>query len=356
MSNLTTKSIFNRWYTWPILALLAFGGYKLYTTVSNFEKNFDFSISVGGIKNFDWANKSLTLRVKIRIKNYTGIDINLRDTSVVAKSGGYLVGSTPVIPLIYVKDGTEQSFEYPFTLRLDSIATNAKSVLSSIDFHSKTYYKGLPINYTHTEDVAKYVNQVPGMIDQVRSLFSLFNRNNTLGFVAQKTKTIKNADHLAHLYPEASNVDIYEHKGEPEDTVSLILKNTKKYASQSTKISEYLKGKSVPETCKNLWEYYYNYFQYRKDEPGKEQVRTPRRSFANRKRGIDCDCFAQSIMCNLYNLGIPSKLRIIEQDNSGAYSHIYVVVPHNGSEIILDPVMDVFNQEPPKITNRKDFS
>src|SRR5258707_6974152 len=76
------------------------------------------------------------------------------------------------------------------------------------------------------------------------------------------------------------------------DTVSFIPRVVRKTLDQSFKIAQKLKGKTVYETCYNIWHFVYDHVQYRKDKDGYEQIRSPRRTWRDRKHGVDCDCYS----------------------------------------------------------------
>jgi hypothetical protein len=349
----TTDRIQNKWViAVPVLALLGFGGYKLYNKIKNFKNSFDFNIGIARVQKLDIAQARLDVVLDLTLVNNTGFNIELSRTSVMARADGELIGNTPEIPTIQVADGTTSKTEIPFSIDISNAAKNYQSILQAIEFHSKSHLFGfVPLSYTHTLDMTPYVSQIPGMLDKIKSVIDLFK---SMGYVSQSNKTIIDASKYAHLYPKSDGVDLFEQYGEPKDTVSLILDNVAKFSYQTKGISQALRGGNVDQTCRNLWDYYYNHFQYKEDESGKEQVRTPARSFADRAQGIDCDCFAQSILCNLSNLGIKGHLRIIKRHGEDNYTHIYVVVNHNGKEIIIDPVMDVYDKEPSGITDQYD--
>ncbi|HBG70504.1 MAG: hypothetical protein A2W93_03555 [Bacteroidetes bacterium GWF2_43_63] len=144
--------------------------------------------------------------------------------------------------------------------------------------------------------------------------------------------------------------------GEVEDTVELMKKVVWKYLDDTKKIATYLKGRSVAETCENIWNFLYNHVQYKLDQKGLEQLHRPSRSWSERETGIDCDCFSIFVSSILTNLKIAHRFRITKYDQ-GMYQHVYVVVPkESGSgEYIIDCVLSRFNYEKP-YTAKKDFT
>lgn len=131
------------------------------------------------------------------------------------------------------------------------------------------------------------------------------------------------------------------------DTVRFIPKVVRETLFQTSKLAQTLKGKDTYETCRNIWAFVYRYIAYKKDEEGKEQVRSPARTWNDRKQGVDCDCYTVFISSILSNLKIKHKLRIAKykQDH---FQHIYPIVQTpDGKYITVDCVVDRFNYEEP---------
>lgn len=147
---------------------------------------------------------------------------------------------------------------------------------------------------------------------------------------------------------------IVEEDANLTDTITEIKRMVKQYYPQTTKISKILDKKDVYKTCEAIWQFVYHNIQYKLDEDGKEQLRTPNRTWKDRFNGVDCDCYSLFISSILYNLGIRHKFRLAEYQNKGYFQHIYIVVPCQNKEIILDCVKDNFNQEH-NYTKKKDI-
>ncbi|MFO0414914.1 MAG: hypothetical protein ACK52I_22300 [Pseudomonadota bacterium] len=179
-----------------------------------------------------------------------------------------------------------------------------------------------------------------------------------LGLVPNGSRTVKpiSASVLALVpKPDGKNQTIKSSDADPvRDTVPLIMKLAKRQAWQGEKLAKKLKGKNVKETVRNNWNFFFDHIQYKKDIPGKEQVRSLRRLVHNASEGGDCDCFVNGLSNLLINQGIAHKLRIAAYNGSPNFSHIYIVVPDGETEIILDPVVHKFNYEVP-YSSKKDF-
>lgn len=124
--------------------------------------------------------------------------------------------------------------------------------------------------------------------------------------------------------------------------------------NQTKELANFLRGKSVRESCNNIWKFCFHYFQYERDRLGTEELRTPRRSFADRKTGIDCDCFSILIGTMLKNLKIPYVLRMTRYKEPD-FEHIYPVALTPQGEIIIDAVVHQFDFEVP-YTAKKDVN
>ena len=157
-----------------------------------------------------------------------------------------------------------------------------------------------------------------------------------------------------YLFPSAMNKDktILEN-ATLEDTIVFIHKVVGRTLSHTEKIARTLAAPAVQETCRNIWFFVYGNVAYKKDADGLEQIRSPRRTWRDRKTGVDCDCYSTFISSILTNLKIPHKLRITKyrQDH---FQHIYPIVPDDGRMIILDCVTDQFDYEVP-YSEKKDI-
>jgi hypothetical protein len=158
-------------------------------------------------------------------------------------------------------------------------------------------------------------------------------------------------------FPRAQGGTITKKKGATvSDTIRFIpmvvydtLFHTKRFAN------EVIKADTLHETCKNIWEFVFKHIAYKKDEDGKEQVRSPARAWHDRHnyQGVDCDCYTVFISSILTNLKIKHVLRITKYEEDH-FQHIYPIVPiGNGKHITIDCVVKSFNYEEP-YTEKKD--
>lgn len=166
----------------------------------------------------------------------------------------------------------------------------------------------------------------------------------------RETVRVKNGKEYDHLFPRAMLTTITKKEGATvADTIRFIPQVVRETLFHTKKIAKVLKGNNIRETCSNIWHFVYDHIAYKKDEDGKEQVRSPARAWHDRGniQGVDCDCYTVFISSILSNLKIRHKLRITKYKED-RFQHIYPIVPLNdGSYITIDCVVRNFDYEEP---------
>jgi hypothetical protein len=172
-----------------------------------------------------------------------------------------------------------------------------------------------------------------------------------------KTKrTIKAGYEYDPYFPRARLVDITVKKNADIGVTARFIPDViRQTASQTRQIATLLKRGTLKETCRNIWQFVYEHIAYRKDEKGLEQVRSPRRTWHDRMKGVDCDCYTVFIGSLLFNLGIPFTMRITQYSPAIGWQHIYPIVPTGDHYLTMDCVTDSFNYEVP-FNDKKDFT
>jgi hypothetical protein len=171
---------------------------------------------------------------------------------------------------------------------------------------------------------------------------------------AKKKRNIKSGVEYDNLFPRSENDNkTIRRNANVYHTVDFIPKVVKETLEQTKSISKILKGTTTYETCSNIWHFIYGHINYKKDNDGYEQIRSPARTWHDRIQGVDCDCYTVFISSILMNLGIPHILRITKYHRD-YFQHIYPIVPHNGKYITIDCVTDNFNYEVP-FSEKKDY-
>ncbi|MBI4929899.1 MAG: hypothetical protein HY841_03990 [Bacteroidetes bacterium] len=175
---------------------------------------------------------------------------------------------------------------------------------------------------------------------------------------AKKERYICEGKEYDKLFPKPNLTEKTVKRGATvDDTVKFIPKVVQETKWQTEKIAEQLKGETVYETCRNIWEFIYTHVRYHKNEAGLEQVRSPARLWHDRFRGVDCDCYTVTICGLLLNCDVDIGsivLRITKYKNN-YFQHIYPVVrTENPADsgtgfnyITLDCVVDKFDYEEP---------
>ena len=135
------------------------------------------------------------------------------------------------------------------------------------------------------------------------------------------------------------------------DTKKLISDTCKKYYKDCAKIAAHLKADTKLQTAFNLWHWLHNNIKYEYDRDGREEIRTPLRTWADRERGVDCDCLSVFAWCVLRCLGYNPAFELAAFRNRPQFSHIYL----NWDGIIIDRVWFIFNSRPPLITKTELF-
>lgn len=164
-------------------------------------------------------------------------------------------------------------------------------------------------------------------------------------------RIIKSGKEFEHLIepPTGSNESI-KRNSRLEDTIQFLPKGIARTYKQAMGIAPLLMRATPYETCRAIWNWSYHHFQYEKDVKGKEQIRSFRRSFGDRVRGIDCDDFSvvvSSLLLCIRDLGqsIPHLFRIAKYKTEDGFQHIYPVAIVEGRMVPMDCVIDHFDRE-----------
>ncbi|MDP3557677.1 MAG: hypothetical protein Q8T03_09905 [Bacteroidota bacterium] len=161
---------------------------------------------------------------------------------------------------------------------------------------------------------------------------------------------VKNGKEYDHLFPRAMLTTIVKKEGATvADTIKFIPQVVNETLFHTKKIAKVLEGDNLRETCRNIWQFVYDHIAYKKDEDGKEQVRSPARAWHDRNniQGVDCDCYTVFISSILTNLKIRHILRITKYKEDH-FQHIYPIVPlPDGNYITIDCVVRNFDYEEP---------
>jgi hypothetical protein len=166
---------------------------------------------------------------------------------------------------------------------------------------------------------------------------------------ASHKRKIENGSEYNYLFPKAEGKEVMlKWDANVWDTLDEIPRIVYETLNDTKKLAQNLKADTLDETCKNIWDFVYHHIQYQQDEEGTEQLRRPSRSWMDRVRGVDCDCYTVFISSILTNLNIPHTYRIAKYKHKTYYQHIYPIVPStSGNYITIDCVVDKYDYEEP---------
>lgn len=164
---------------------------------------------------------------------------------------------------------------------------------------------------------------------------------------AKALRKLKSGREYDHLFPKPNFLSIEISKGiNVHRTIAHMEDMSKRWQSDTAQLAPLLKGRTLTETCRNIWQFVYDHIQYKLDKSGYEELRRPAYLWAVRAtEGGDCDCYAIFISTVLRNLNITHKFRVTKY--KADWQHVYIVVPNGKEMIVIDCVLDNFNDEVP---------
>ncbi|MFL0065370.1 transglutaminase-like domain-containing protein [Tenacibaculum maritimum] len=111
---------------------------------------------------------------------------------------------------------------------------------------------------------------------------------------------------------------------------------TLKHQNYTKKLSKVLKGKNLPETITNIYNFLYNHIQYDADGYD-QQLKTPSCTWNIRFEGVDCKSFSVFASSILINLNIPHSFRkVVQPYEPSRWSHVYVIIPYGKNTLVID--------------------
>jgi hypothetical protein len=131
-----------------------------------------------------------------------------------------------------------------------------------------------------------------------------------------------------------------------EATLKSIPLVIQKYHHQVRKLARHLYTGNYKQDAFNAWHFAVTNIRFKNDTYGFEELRSPARSWRDRFTGIDCDCFTNFIISLLLEMNYMPYAKIVAFNNKGQFGHIYTIL----NDMVIDPVMKTFNQDPPNIT------
>lgn len=132
------------------------------------------------------------------------------------------------------------------------------------------------------------------------------------------------------LIPKAFMVSTEAGNGGTDLSMKLIKEVSDEFSWQMEDVAKVLQKKTLEETCQKIHWFAYWHHQYKADDDA-QLMRSPSRSWQDRRIGIDCKSYSIIASCILSELGITHYIRKIKQPGMSPndYTHVYVVVPKN---------------------------
>ena len=131
-------------------------------------------------------------------------------------------------------------------------------------------------------------------------------------------RKIKPGQQYEGLIPNSLNIvhkfDKEEDYSNTFNTLEFMAQWTNKYTAQMSKIAPLLKGRTLKETCDNIYQFLYSHFQYALDG-NVQDLHSPSSAWRNRQKGFDCKTYSILAGCILANLQIPYSFRNIVFSN-----------------------------------------
>ncbi len=178
---------------------------------------------------------------------------------------------------------------------------------------------------------------------------ALYNNLEILDFRGMQPTYRQLSSYDAFFKPAANKISL---KGFGlADTKKLIADICRNHYKECAAIARHLKAETKLQSAFNLWHWLHHNIRYEYDREGREEVRTPARVWADRHRGVDCDCLSVFVWCVLKCMGCNPAFELAAFRNKPAYSHIYI----NLDGIVVDRVWYVFNSRPPGVTKTELF-
>lgn len=158
--------------------------------------------------------------------------------------------------------------------------------------------------------------------------------------------TYERLSDYSHLIDNADHTDQLTGYGFDKATIDTLIDTCQRYRSQVSKLAAHLKADTPAQSAFNIWHWLHCNVKYNYDSEGKEEIRTPARTWADRHSGVDCDCLSVFTACLLIDMGYAPKFEIVAFSNKPQYSHIFV----NLDGMAIDRVLPTFNCRPSLIT------
>ncbi len=156
---------------------------------------------------------------------------------------------------------------------------------------------------------------------------------------------------ISGLFPKSDCKPVYLGKGYTGKGVEFMRDWAYKHAWQSEKLTKLLLQNSNGKVdfLKKLHAWLHRNFEHTPDYSD-QHIESP--ACAWKKKKMNCKGFSTLASTVLINAGIPHIMRRVQYPGHDDYTHVFVVVPYNGKEYILDATLPAFDYTPPYLTKK----
>lgn len=239
------------------------------------------------------------------------------------------------------------SKEYYKKLKVDAIKKQIQ-LLEKRNKEYSEYYKEGRQRDKYISDNNKQIRYIKDFYDLGKTANNaLYNDNSIIDCRGLKPTYTILSDYTA-FFDDAKQNTSFAGFG-LDDTLKLISDTCRKHYKECSKIAAHLKGDCKLQSAFNLWHWLRHNIRYEYDREGREEVRAPLRTWADRARGVDCDCLSVFAWCVLKCMGYDPVFELVAFRNKPQFSHIFV----NLDGIVVDRVWFIFNSRPPLVTKSK---
>jgi hypothetical protein len=345
------------------------GGFYLFKRGSKLLSGAKMNFALVGFRIHKMTLTDVQFVVKLRTYNPTPSPITLAVNQVVANyKGSPIAFSVPDIKGKQIDAG--KIVDHEITFQAPYLSLIGKGITTALLQNTEQLKADLSFALTLSINGETIKTCLRDEVRQATQNLSKENMNGIgqLGIVSGPRKTI-DGQQYNHLIKRADGKSKLIKTGNVLETVESCVDIVANHYLEVEDLANTLRADTLKNTCNNIFDFAYNYLQYKLDDAGTEQLRTPARSWMDGQikykqqgdsdSGIDCDDYSIFVGSILRNLDIPFKFRITKYDGKSNFQHIYVFVPAIGDsedEIIIDPVLSKFDYQKPYSFQRSDFN
>ncbi len=346
------------------------GGFYLYNRGRNLLQAGKLNIALLGFKIHKLNFKEVQFSVKLRCYNPTNEDITLAVNQATAiYKDSDIAYSVPDVKGTSIQAGSTQEISIRFQVPYMNVA--GKGIVNSLLQNARLLFNALTLKLRLTVNGESITTTQQLSNSNMNGIAAL--PMGQLGIVSGPRNT-QDGRRFNYLVKKADGEDLFVKTGDVYETVETCIEIVANNYREVEQLAEHLKAGTastpaeIKATCRNIFNFSYNFLQYKLDKKGTEQLRTPARSWLDgqirfkqhniKDSGIDCDDYSIFVGSVLKCLGIPFKFRITKYDGKHNFQHIYVFVPAPGDsedEIIIDPVLSKFDYQKPYSFEKSDF-